>query len=134
MVRCGWPWSWCDHGLEGLLPHLAALRIRSVRAEGRPVWLDADVSAGGARCPDCGSQSARVHSRYRRVLAGPGIGGRQTLLRVHIRRFFCDDTACGRRTFAEQVPGLTAPYARRTPLLCGILEKITLALGGRVRG
>ncbi|XLD90950.1 ISL3 family transposase [Polymorphospora sp. A560] len=60
-----------------------------------------------------------------------GIGGRQTLLRVHIRRFFCDDTACGRRTFAEQVLDLTAPYVRRTPLLCGILEKIALALGGR---
>ncbi|MEV0733387.1 ISL3 family transposase [Polymorphospora sp. NPDC050346] len=93
--------------------------------------MDADVSAGDARCPDCGSKSARVHSRYRRVLADPAIGGRQTLLRVRVRRFFCDDTTCHRRTFAEQVPGLTTPYARRTPLLRGILERIALALGGR---
>ncbi|WP_204038229.1 ISL3 family transposase, partial [Micromonospora qiuiae] len=50
---------------------------------------------------------------------------------VRIRRFFCDDTACDRRTFAEQVPGVTTPYARRTSLLRGLLEKIALALGGR---
>ena len=61
----------------------------------------------------------------------PAIGGRQTLLKVRIRRFFCDNTACRRRTFAEQVPGVTTPYARRTPLLRGILEKVALALGGR---
>jgi hypothetical protein len=50
---------------------------------------------------------------------------------MRVRRFFCDEIACARRTFAEQVPGLTTPYARRTPLLRGILEKVALALGGR---
>jgi hypothetical protein len=117
--------------LKGYCPHLAALRIRQVRAEGRSVWLDADVSARDAGCPDCGSRSARVHSRYQRVLADPAIGGRPTLVRVRVRRFFCDNTACRRRTFAEQVPQLTTPYARRTPLLRSILEKIAVALGGR---
>lgn len=102
-----------------------------MRAGQRSTWLDADVSAGEGWCPDCGSSSVRVHSRYWRVLAEPAIGGRQTLLKVRIRRFFCDDTACDRRTFAEQVPGATTPYARRTPLLRGLLEKIALALGGR---
>jgi transposase len=72
-----------------------------------------------------------VHSRYQRTLADPAIGGRQTVLKVRVRRFFCDNTACQRRTFVEQVSGLTTPYARRTPLLSGLLEKIALALGGR---
>jgi hypothetical protein len=67
-----------------------------------------------------------MHSRYQRVLADPAIGGRPTLLRMRVRRFFCDNTACDRRTFVEQVPELTTPYARRTPLLRGILEKIAL--------
>ena len=102
-----------------------------MRAEGRSVRLDADVSACEARCQGCGSWSSRVHSRYQRTLADPALGGRQTLLKVRIRRFFCDNSACGRRTFAEQVPGVTTPYARRTPLLRGILEKVALALGGR---
>jgi hypothetical protein len=34
-------------------------------------------------------------------------------------------------TFAEQVDGLTTAYARRTPLLRGVLEAIGLALAGR---
>ncbi len=38
---------------------------------------------------------------------------------------------CGRRTFVEQVLGVTAPYARRTPLLRAVLEKLALAVGGR---
>ncbi|MDM4719146.1 transposase family protein [Micromonospora sp. WMMA1363] len=102
-----------------------------MRAEGRSVWLEADVSAADAGCPACESRSVRVHSRYQRVLADPAIGGRPTLLRVRVRRFFCDNTVCERQTFAEQVPELTTPYARRTPLLRGVLEKIALALGGR---
>jgi transposase len=72
-----------------------------------------------------------VHSRYQRVLADPAIGGRPALLRVRVRRFFCDNTGCDRRIFVEQVPDLTTPYARRTPLLRGVLEKIALVLGGR---
>lgn len=95
------------------------------------MWLEADVSAAESGCPACATISARVHSRYQRVLADPVIGGRPTLLRVRVRRFFCDNPGCGRRTFVEQVPDLTTPYARRTPLLRGVLEKIALALGGR---
>lgn len=48
-----------------------------------------------------------------------------------VRRFFCDNTACPRKSFAEQVPGLSVPRARRTPLLCAMLEWIVLAVGGR---
>jgi hypothetical protein len=36
-----------------------------------------------------------------------------------------------RRTFAEQVEGLTVRYARRTPLLRSMLEQVAVALGGR---
>ena len=74
---------------------------------GRSVRIDAEVAAADAACPDCGRRSARLHSRYQRLLSDPAIGGRQTLLRVRVRRFFCDDHGCPRRTFAEQVPSLT---------------------------
>jgi hypothetical protein len=39
--------------------------------------------------------------------------------------------ACQRRTFAEQVPGLTARYQRHTPGLTAMLEAIAVALAGR---
>jgi len=53
------------------------------------------------------------------------------VIRLAVRRFFCDAAGCPARTFAEQVEGLTTAYARRTLLLTGMLEAIALALAGR---
>lgn len=50
---------------------------------------------------------------------------------LRVRRFFCDQVRCPTRTFAEQIPGLTSRYGRRSPLLQRSLEKIELALAGR---
>jgi hypothetical protein len=38
---------------------------------------------------------------------------------------------CGQATFSEQIPGLTAPFARRTPPLTEALAEVALALAGR---
>jgi hypothetical protein len=54
-----------------------------------------------------------------------------TVIRLTVRRFFCGGADCKRKTFAEQVPGLTVRYARRTPLLAGLLRDIAVALAGR---
>jgi transposase len=72
-----------------------------------------------------------VHSRYQRRLADAALGGRQVLIVLSVRRLFCDHDRCARRTFAEQVEGLTVRYARRTPLLRSMLETVAIALGGR---
>ena len=42
-----------------------------------------------------------------------------------------DVPACAKRTFAEQVPGLTARYGRKTALLAGVQQDIAVALAGR---
>jgi len=72
-----------------------------------------------------------VHSRYARRLADAAIGGRRVVIRLAVRRFFCPAPGCKRRTFAEQVEGLTARYARKTPPLAGVLADIAVALAGR---
>jgi transposase len=48
-----------------------------------------------------------------------------------VRRFLCPAAACVRKTFVEQIAGLTERYARRTLPLRQILEAIALALSGR---
>ncbi|MEU5849125.1 transposase family protein [Saccharopolyspora shandongensis] len=93
------------------------------------VW--ARVAAEGGVCPSCGGQSWRVHSRYDRGLADVAVAGQPVLLRLQVRRFFCDDIDCPVRTFAEQVDGLTSKHARRTSPSRTILERIGLALAGR---
>ena len=53
------------------------------------------------------------------------------LIHLQARRFFCGSDACVKATFAEQVPGLTVRYGRRTCGLDAALEAVGLALGGR---
>ena len=48
-----------------------------------------------------------------------------------VRRFFCTAPGCKRKTFAEQVDGLTTRYARKTPLLAGALGSVAVAKTGR---
>ena len=67
----------------------------------------------GGRCPDCGRASRAVHSRYRRRPADLPSLGRAVRVGLRVRRFPCRDAACARRTFAERLPELVRPHARR---------------------
>lgn len=81
--------------------------------------MTARARAPEAACPKCGTVSGRVHSRYSRTLADAAIGGRQAVIVLAVRRFFCFAPGCASKTFAEQVDGLTTRYARKTSLLAG---------------
>ncbi|TDV43713.1 transposase [Actinophytocola oryzae] len=59
------------------------------------------------------------------------MAGQSVVLRLQVRRFFCDTNDCAVRTFAEQVDDLTAKHARRTSSCRTALEHIGLALAGR---
>lgn len=61
---------------------------------------------------------------------GP-ISGVPVVIELGVRRFFCECPACPKRTFAEQIPGLTSRYARRSPGLGRMLAAVGLALAGR---
>jgi transposase len=117
--------------VEQLLPHLSGLSIEAVEQRDGVVVLSGRVRAATARCSRCQQRSGRVHGLYQRRLRDIAIAGMALLLQVQIRRFRCDNTACPARTFAEQVDGLTAPHARLTAGLRGMLTQIGLALAGR---
>ncbi|WP_432021482.1 transposase family protein, partial [Streptomyces sp. 1222.5] len=85
-----------------------------------------------AVCPGCGAVSGRVHGGYRRRLADVAVSGHRAVINLLVRRFICSVQECDRRTFVEQVDGLTERFARRTASLHRTLEKIALALAGRV--
>jgi transposase len=95
------------------------------------VCIRACTRAGAAVCPACGSRSGRVHSRCERRLADAAIGGLRVMIWLQVRRLFCGEPGCKKRTFAEQVPGLTVRYRRKTALLAGMLQAIAVALAGR---
>jgi transposase len=123
----------CCHGvtLGVLLPHLAGVAVEAAEVAGGRVRIWARARAESAACPRCGQFSGRVHSAYERRLADAPAGGQPVTIRLTVRRFFCGNPDCAAVTFAEQVDGLTARRARRTPPLARTLTAIALALAGR---
>jgi transposase len=113
------------------MPHLAEVAIEGIHPEEGGIRIEARARRAEGVCPGCEHGSSRVHSRYRRRLADAPIAARVVVLGLRVRRFFCDNPACARRTFVEQVPGLTSPHARRTGLLRRLLGRVGLALAGR---
>jgi transposase len=105
--------------------------IEAVTAAAGLLLVTGRARADETACPGCGTVPARVHSRYARTLADAAAGGRPVAIVLTVRRFFCTAPGCPRKTFAEQVDGLTTPYARKTPLLATMLERIAVALAGR---
>ncbi|WP_187371499.1 transposase family protein [Methylobacterium oryzihabitans] len=91
-----------------------------------PMRLD----AASGRCPECGHASRSVHSRYHRYPADLPVSALQTKLRLEVRRFYCRNPACQRRTFAEAPMTLLAPRARRTRRLGEAQARVGLACGG----
>ncbi|MEU4497523.1 ISL3 family transposase [Streptomyces sp. NPDC023998] len=83
------------------------------------------------RCPDCRKQARRVHSTYQRTLDERPLGSRRVVVRLRVRRYFCDRKRCSRKTFVEQVPGLTERHRRSSTGLTGWLRSIAVELGGR---
>jgi transposase len=117
--------------LEDLLPHLAGVVVEQIERARVGVLIWARVKAEEGICPSCGNWSRRAHSRYDRKLADGSVAGQPVVLRLRVRRFFCDGQDCPVGTFAEQVEGVTAKHARRTALCRKALENIALALAGR---
>jgi len=114
-----------------LFPHLAGLDLAQVEDLGDGVRIMARTRTAQLACRGCGAVSAQVHDRYRRRLADLACGGRPVQVVLKVRRFCCGNPACPVATFAEQVPGLTGWYQRRTAGLRDLLEKVALALAGR---
>ncbi|MGC4987008.1 transposase family protein [Streptomyces sp. DT193] len=95
------------------------------------VRITVRTAAGVAvRCPGCGQSSGWEHSRYVRQVADEAIGGRPVRISVSVRRLYCENAVCPRKTFVEQIDGLTERYQRRTPALRRIVEAVAVALAG----
>jgi len=82
------------------------------------------------RCPLCGRRSKRTHSRYERTLTDLPWGEHAITIKLGVRRMFCDNALCKRHIFTERLPGVAAPWARRTTRLADRLTAVGLALGG----
>jgi transposase len=117
-------------GTRTILPDTEVLKLLHVCASDQSITLAARTTSAEVCCPVCGTLSRRVHSRYVRILADLPWQGIPVSVRLHVRRFFCDELSCQRAIFAERLPGVVAHYARRTERLEELLTHVSFALGG----
>jgi transposase len=110
------------------LPH--QLAIKSLCRTPTTLMVSLVSTAATACCSECGASAERVHSRYQRTVADLPCGGYQVVLRVWVRRYFCPNAACARRTDVERFSDLAPPYARRTTRLIQALRAIGFTVGG----
>jgi transposase len=106
---------------------LDAWHIDEVHAQ---ITLLISSTQAEARCPGCDVPARHVHSHYTRTLADLPWSGYRVTWQLRVRKLFCDNRQCPRRIFTERLPGLVAPWARRTFRLRARLLAIGLALGG----
>ncbi len=89
------------------------------------------ATSPSAACPDCGTISVRIHSRYNRTLHDLPNRRRPVHLVLQVRRFRCQKSTCARKIFAEQFPQLARPHAQRTLQLQEALCQVGMVLGGQ---
>ncbi|MFC9280645.1 ISL3 family transposase [Streptomyces collinus] len=116
---------------ELLFPSIADVAVLSVDVSIAIVRVDAECTANGAVCPACEVWSNRVHGSYLRFPDDVPSAGRSVVLQLRVRRFACGNSRCARRTFVEQIPGLTRRHGQRTERLRSSLAAVGLALAGR---
>src|SRR3954451_13458668 len=100
-------------------------------ATSRGVSISAHCADRVRGCPGCGTPTWRVHGRYERTLVDVPAACREVVVHLTVRRFRCTTPDCPVSTFAEQVPGLTSRWARRTQPVTAMLARIGLVLAGR---
>src|SRR5919204_511278 len=113
-----------------LFPGCAGLRVDRFWRDAASIHLQVSRVRRWARCPVCGRRSKRRHSQYERTLADVPCGRDRVVLHVRVRRFVCRVRWCRRKIFAERVPDLAAPFARRTTRLTAECLRAAFDLGG----
>ncbi len=112
-----------------ILPDLSDLVVEQVCVT-NDVTVTVHAASPTASCPCCGMTSKRVHSHYTRTLRDLPASGRPVHLNVHVRRFFCQESTCRRKIFAERFPSLTLPRVKFTLRLQEALREMGFELGG----
>ena len=115
--------------LDALLLGESHLQIDQVDVNVDIITITAISVQDQPNCPQCSQPSGRVHSTYVRTAADVTWAAFSARWQLHVRRMFCDNPDCPRRTFAERL-GCLPPHARRSERLAQTQQAVALARGG----
>ena len=113
-----------------LLPVQANFQLLNVVPGTEQIQLTVRTKTTSSSCPDCQTISRRVNSQAERTIKDLPVSGLPTILLVKLKRFFCDNAACARKTFNERFSGVIEPYAHRTNRLLAMQRSVGFLSGG----
>ena len=109
---------------------LRGFEVTEVISTKEQLIISASSQSVQAECPACHKVSQRVHSYYQRSPRDLPVSGQAVQLQLRVRRFRCLNPQCSQKTFAERLPDLVVPTARRTIRLTALLGVYAMESGG----
>lgn len=85
-----------------------------------------------AQCPRCGKTTDKYHSTYHRKVQDLPLFGKTVILDITAYRYYCADSECNQKVFAEGLQGFAGVYRRISSRLEELL--ITIALNTSCEG
>lgn len=55
-------------------------------------------------CPNCGEESRKLHSTYKRTIQDTPLRGKQVYLNANIYKYMCNNLECSQKVFTELLP------------------------------
>jgi hypothetical protein len=113
------------------LPNTTSLQLDTWSIDDAHAQITLLISSTQAapRCPGCDVPARRVQSLYTRTLADLPWSGYGMTWQLRVLKLFCHNRKCPCRIFTERLPGIVAPWARRTVWLMARLLAVGLVLG-----
>jgi transposase len=97
-----------------LLPLPEGMLIDQIQITATGLLISVIATHPTSCCPLCAEPSSSIKSHYRRTVRDVPCGGRQVLLALTVRKFYCRNAYCSRKVFAERFPDFVEPFARMT--------------------
>jgi hypothetical protein len=105
------------HDLCQILLGTDQLRINHIEIDHSTIHLVVESKTHQAHCPACTHESKTIHSWYVRCPVDLAWAAWRVIIHLHVKRFFCHNPTCPKRTFAERFSDFVARYARSMNLV-----------------
>jgi transposase len=115
------------HSIPFTLPGFEVTEVISTQEQ---LIICASSQSVQAECPACHKVSQRVHSYYQRSPRDLPLSSQAVQLQLRVRRFRCLNPQCSQKTFAERLPDLVFPTARRSIRLTVLIGVYAMESGG----
>jgi len=103
--------------------------INSTLREPGKVILNVSCTQVKNKCPDCNLCSTRLHCYYFRKVKDLPVLGYGIILNLRVGKYYCKNSKCSRKVFAQRFTEHFLPFKRTTKRLEDKLFKIVLLMG-----